>query len=309
MNQILYTETKSKRDVLSNKKIAFIILAICLIILGGFFIGKAVFNILNIDKDLNASQPLVEISQEGNELNILVKHDKPIDKIIYKWEKDQEITIQGQERLEIEETIDVPVGTNKLNLKVIENTGKAVTYSQEYTGAEGDHKKPEVELSIENQKIKIVAKDETELDYITYYWNSEDETKVEVTEENPKQIEEKVAILKGQNTLTIIATDKAGNTEKVEQIYRGSRKPKIDVRQDGNDLVIKVSDEQGIQKIDYNLNGTFYSSDAQGTGNPLGRNEVEFKQPLAAGNNKIDIVVYNIDQLEAQFTWEGTTNQ
>ena len=309
MNQILYVEKNKKEKKYSKGKIAFIVLVICAIIICSFLIGKLIIGKLNNNEEENTSEPLVEVAQEGNELKILIKHDKPIEKIVYKWQNNQDTIIPGEGKKEIEKIIDVPVGTNKLNLKVTDSIGKTVTYSEEYTGQEGDVKNPEIELTVEGQKIKITAKDETALEYITYYWNDEDETEVDVTDDSTKQIEENVNILKGENTLTVIATDKAGNTKKVEQKYRGSKKPKISVSQEETDLVIKVSDEQGIKKIEYNLNGTEYSSDPQGTGASLGRNEVEFKQPLAEGENKIHIKVYNVDELDAEFTWEGTSNQ
>ena len=309
MNQILYTETKKKeKKSLEGKTTIIILILICALVIGGFFIGKVLFNTLN-KKDENTSDPLVETSQEGKKLNILVTHDKPIEKIVYKWQENQETVIAGEGKQEIQKTIDIPVGENKLTIKVTDSIGKTVTYSEDYIGEAGDVNKPEIELVVEGQKIKIIAKDETALEFITYYWNNEDETEVDVTSDDQKQIEESVEILKGENTLTVKATDKAGNVREVEQVYRGSKKPKIGVTQDSTDLVIAVSDEQGIQKIEYTLNETLYSSDPQGTGAPLGRTEVEFKQPLEEGKNNIHITVYNVDGLTAEYTWEGTSNQ
>ena len=308
MNQILYTETTKKGKTHFNKKIVIVLIIICVMIIGGFFVGKLLFNTLNNKEEENTSEPLVETSQEGNKLNISITHDKPIEKIVYKWQDTQETVILGEGKQEIEKTIDVPVGENTLNIKVTDNLGKTITYSQDYTGEAGDVNKPEIELVVEGQKIKIIAKDETALEYITYYWNEEDETEVDATSDDIKQMEENVEILKGENTLTVKAVDKAGNEKEVQQVYRGSKKPKISATQETTNLVIKVADEQGIQKIEYTLNETLYSSDPQGTGAPLGRTEVEFKQPLEEGENKIHIKVYNVDGLEAEYTWEGTSS-
>ena len=309
MNQILYTETNKKERLHSKKKIIFVLIIICVIVIGGFFIGKKLFNTLNNREEENISEPLVETAQEGNKLKLSIKHDKPIEKYVYKWDNNQETVVRGEEKQEIEKTIDIPVGNHTLNIKVTDTLGKTITYSKDYTGKEGDVNKPEIELTVEGQKIKIVAKDETALEYINYHWNDEDETEVDVTSDDVKRMEETVEILKGENTLKVKATDKAGNVKEVEQTYRGSKKPKISVTQEATNLVIKVTDEQGIQKIDYTLNETLYSSDPQGTGAPLGRTEVEFKQPLVEGENKIRITVYNVDGLDAEYTWEGTSNQ
>ena len=308
MNQILYTETKKKEKKHSKWKIALLLIAICAVILGGFFIGKLIFVKLN-DKEIEeVSEPLIQISQEGNELSVVITHDKPIEKIAYKWGNGQEEVLSGESKEEVEQTIYVPAGTNNLTLKVTDNIGKTVTYSEEYTGEDGDTKKPEIQLTVEGQKVKITVTDETALEYMQYYWNDEDETEVDASSDDTKKIEENVDILKGENTLTVKAVDLAGNTNEVQQKYRGSKKPKIDVRQEEKNIVISVADDQGIQKIDYNLNGVFYSSDPQGTGAPLGRTEVEFKQQLDEGENKIEITVTNVDGLDAKFTWEGTSN-
>ena len=143
---------------------------------------------------------------------------------------------------------------------------KTITYSQNYELAEGDVIQPEIELLVESSKVKIVAKDETELDYIIYYWNEEDETRVEVREESLKQIEEKIDILKGENTLTIIAVDKAGNETIEEQKFKGAKKPKIELTKNNSELIIKVTDEESIQKIEYILNEVHYSTDSENTG-------------------------------------------
>lgn len=301
MNQILYTSNQKKKGGPLEINTILRIFAILCILFGLILIGQASFAMLNQKEESSTTVPLVEINQEGANLKVNIKHDKIIDKIVYSWNKNQEVILQGKGRLELEEIIDMPIGTNTLVLKVTDIQGKTVTYSQSYELEEGDVIKPEIELLVENSKVKIVAKDETELDYIIYYWNEEDETRVDVREDSLKQIEEKIEILKGENTLTIVAVDKAGNEEIKEQIFKGVKKPKIEATRSGNELIIKVTDEEGIQKIEYTLNGVFYSTDSKNTGAPLNMKELEIKQPLAQGENKITIKAYNISGLEAEF--------
>ena len=150
-------------------------------------VGKAGFAIANKEQEQSISEPLVELVKNGSKLNIKVKHDKIIDKIVYNWNQEQDIVLQGKGRMELEETIDMPIGTNILSLKVMDITGKTVSYNQEYTLENGDTIKPEIELLVENSKVKIVVKDETELDYMSYYWNDEDETKINAREESSFQ--------------------------------------------------------------------------------------------------------------------------
>lgn len=306
MNQILYTDNQKKKGEPLEIKVILRIFAILCILFGMIIAGQASFAILTKRQEITQSEPLVEITQDGENLLLKIKHDQLIDKIIYQWNETQETVLQGKGRMELEETIELPKGTNILVLKVIDITGKSVVYSQEYTREEGDITRPEIELLVENQKIKIVAKDETELDYILYYWNEEDPTKVTAREELPKQIEERIDILKGENTLTIIAVDKAGNEQTKEQTIVGAKKPTIDLARDGKDLIIKVTDEEGIQKIEYTLNGVYYSTDPENTGVALDRKEFEFKQPLQDGENTIVIKAYNINGLVRETSGEAT---
>lgn len=306
MNQILYTNDQKKKGGPLEIKTILIIFAVLCMLFGIILIGKAVYSMVTKKEGISQSVPLVEVSKENASLIINVKHDKIIDKIIYNWNDTQEFILLGKGRKEIQEIIELPVGNNILNLKVTDIDGKTVSYNQSYELEEGDVIKPEIELLVESAKVKIVAKDETELDYILYYWNSEDETRVDVREESLKQIEEKIDILKGENTLTIVAVDKAGNETTKEQIFKGVKKPKVDMAKSGNELIVKVSDEEGIQKIEITQNGKLYSTDPQQTGEPLNMKEAEIKLPLEQGENKITIKAYNISELTTEISGEVT---
>ena len=299
MNQILYTNTPKKGGTLEIKTVLRIF-AIACIIFGLILVGQASYAMITKKSEESQSEPLINVTQSDDILNISIKHDKLIDKITYSWNGGEETILQGKGRKEIEERIVIPTGKNTLLLKAIDINGKIASYSEMYTLEQGDTIKPEIELLVENSKVKIVAKDETALSYMSYYWNNEDETKIEVREESPKQIEEKIEILKGENTLTIVAVDKAGNEAIKEQTFKGVKKPKIEMSREGNELVVKVKDEEGVQKIEYTLNGQFYSTDPENTGASLNMKEVEFRQPLSAGENKITIKAYNVSGLQEE---------
>ena len=296
MNQILYTNNTKKKGGPLEINTVLRIFAILCIVFGLILVGKASFAMFT-KEETSQNVPLVEIAQENSKLLVSVKHDKIIDRIVYSFNENQEVVLQGKGRMELEEIITLPVGTNNLKLKVTDIEGKTVSYNQIYEVAPGDVINPEIELLVESSKLKIVVKDETELDYMIYYWNEEDETRVDVREESPKQIEEKIDILKGENTLTIIAVDKSGNEEIKEQIFKGVKKPVIELAREGNELIVKVTDEEGIQKIEYTLNGVYYSTDANNTGEALNSKQVEFRQPLTNGENKITIKAYNVSGL------------
>jgi len=211
MNQILYTGNK-KNGAMELKKVITIfvigifIFGIVCIAEGGYGIVKSIQEQSNKKVD-----PEVIIEQVDNIIQLRIKHKTAIDRVIYKWNDGEEIILQGKGKKEITEQINMPQGENTLNIRIIDNKGNEVSYNNTYFMDNVDRIKPEIELLVENSKIRIVVKDETALDYMYYYWNNEDETRIQAREESPNQIEEKLSILKGENTLTVFAVDKTGN--------------------------------------------------------------------------------------------------
>ena len=306
MNQILYMGNNKKNGTLEVKTIVRIF-SICIILFGIILVGKGSFAIIsNMSNDNLENIPVVTMNQEGNTIKLTVKHNKAIDKIVYKWNSTQEYMLLGKGRTDITEEIEVLEGDNLLTVKITDIEGKTASYTRQCKSTDEDVIKPEIELLVENAKVKIVAKDETQMDYIKYYWNNEDETRIDVREDSPKQIEEKVSIMKGENTLTIIAVDKNGNETTKEQTFKGAKKPTVELYREGQELIVKVKDEEGVQKIEYTINGAQYSTDPNNTGESLNLKEVEFRQPLTSGSNAITIKAYNISGLVEEVTGETT---
>lgn len=304
MNQILYVEKSKKKGSPLDTNIVMKIFAVILIIFALVLIIKGIYSLCKNGNNGNKSIPVVAILQTDDKLNINIKHDKAIDKIIYSWNDEAEKVLQGKGLSEISETIIIPVGTNTLHLKVIDIKGRASTTDKEFILSDEDITSPDIEFVIENSKVKIVAKDETELNYIMYHWNDEDDTIIEAREDSPKQIEEKISILKGENTLTIVAVDKAGNETNKTQVFKGATKPTIEIEQENNELIIKIKDDENIQKIEIDLNGQFYSTDSENTNTPLNMKEIEIRQPLLSGTNTITIIAYNVNGLSEKLTKE-----
>lgn len=308
MNQILYTDKSKKNKSSQTLEVNTVmrIFGVAIIIFAIVIIGIGVFSAINGNNIQVGDKPQVTIAQQNNILKLNISHKKTIDKIIYSLNEGQEYLLQGRGRNKIEEQIELPIGATTLNLKITDIEGKTTKYTNKYDVTNSDITKPEIELLLEGSKVKIVAKDETELDYIIYYWNDEEETRVDAREDSLKQIEEKTSILKGENTLTIVAMDKSGNETIKEQTYIGAKKPTVEMARDNDELVIKAKDDEGIQKIEYVLNGLYYSTDPNKTGEPLNMKEVEFRQKLATGTNSIVIQVYNISGLVEEISGETT---
>lgn len=305
MNQILYVEKNKKSGKLETKTVVKIFAIIILIfgIILAIFGGYKIYNSAIVE---GKKEPIIEVSEIEGKLQIKVTHDKAIDKIIYTWNSEQENILQGKNRNEIIEQIEEPFGNNTLNIKVIDKNKKETTYQKEFYREEKDIIKPEIEFEIDGSKVKIVAKDETAISYIMYHWNNEEDTVVEVAEENGKRIEERISILKGENTLTIVAVDKEGNETKKEQIFKGAKKPNIQIEKQNDQVLITVTDEENIKKIDMNINGSSLSTDPENTDVPLNLKEAQFVQNLSPGNNTITVTAYNVSGLSEQVTQEIT---
>ena len=164
-----------------------------------------------------------------------------------------------------------------------------------------DTEKPDLQVSVSGNFVKIKATDETEMDYITYKWNDEPETKISAYQDDKTTIQESVEVLKGENKLTILAVDKSGNQTQIIRTYLGVTKPVISVVQEGNELVIKVTDEDGIDYVYYTLNGKDYRLRT-----PTTQKELEYRQAMDEGENRISIQAYSINGEMTNF--EGRAN-
>lgn len=262
MNQILSTEMNKNQTttgVIDIKKI-IIFFAIVVIIFGVVMAIKGIIttaNNVSNNTQVEQTAPEVEMEQGEEEIKLTVNHDKPIIKIIYNWNDGQEITINGNNRTSITQTITLPEGTNKLTVKITDEIQSEATIEKTFTKIEA-----EISLSfalVEN-KIKITATDTKEMDYIMYKWNNEKLTKIEVEEnaENVQKLETEVEIPEGLNTLTVIATNKSGQSKTKTQEIEGIASPKITVQQDGEYLIINAKDENIITLINYTLNDQPY---------------------------------------------------
>ncbi len=306
MNQILYENVEKK--VVDIKKIV-IFFSIAVMVFGMALVGIGIYRNMSNTKvpggtTEEVTKPIISANMNEDTVIIKVSHDKDIERIIYSWNNGEEYTILGRNRKEVEETIDMPVGENILNVKATDVNGQESTYTQTFVLNNGvDIEKPTIDLNVTGNQIKITAKDETAISYITYRWNNEDETKVDVTDESNTIIETTIPIKKGENSLTVIAIDSNNNSETKIQNFKAVTKPIIEVHQYGKELVIKVTDEVGLKKVIYSVNGVKY----RWTCPEEGRTEWTHTQELSEGQNTIIIEVWNTNDVEAD-KFQGRCN-
>lgn len=293
MNQILQIENKkSKESVEITKIVKFF--AVTIGIFSVILIGLGSYYLIKNNKEENdkkaqlAAIPNVDITQEEESISIKIQGSVAISKIVYDWNGEQTATIEGNNSTSLEELIDLPIGTNILNLTVIDVNGKENKYQREYTL---NSKKPVIELTLtKDYKIKISVKDTTGLKYINYSWNEGEKTKVNVKKESPNLIEEIVEIPLGQNTLKVEAINKDEITSSKELEVKGIKRPTLSFKKDGDYLIIRAEDEGIIKIVEYTLNGQKYQLNFKNKGPVL-----EYRQELQKGENHMEITAENMD--------------
>ena len=312
MNQILMTQMQKEDNINKNKgyinpnnKItvasAVRLFAILIIIFGIILIGDSVYGIISsVPKEKD--NPSVSTESIGSEAIIKIVTQKPLKQMAYRWGDGEEIIIQGNGTVELETTINIPTGNNILNIKVTDYYGNVTEYQKQYINERTDNTKPTIDISNVGSKLNITATDDTEMSYISYKWNEEEETRVQIAEDaqDKRVLETKIEVMKGQNTLTITAIDKDGNRQTRTETIKGANKPTFTVTSEGNSLIINAKDEEGISKISITVDGV-----TTDTGdNPINEKEVSARQELTAGSHTITVKVTNLSGLieEQSFT-------
>ena len=235
------------------------------------------------------TKPVIYVEQTREaEIALKITHDKAIATIRYCWNDEDEQEIPTNGKKEIEAKLEMPTGTNTLNIQVSDIHGQQIEYQKVYT-VEGDIS---INIEPEGTDLKVTAEGKNQLIYMTYRWDEDEEKRVDI---NDIAIEETIEIPKGLHTLTIIVVDQNNNTETKTQEIKGVTKPKVNITTDGSDnFIIKASDEEGIKRVEFIINETERNAiDLEKVAPIEERKEFEFAYPLKDGENKLEVIVYN----------------
>ena len=129
---------------------------------------------------------------------------------------------------------------------------------------------------------------------MTYKIDDGEEIRIDKNNEEDTSIEYAVTdIQRGEHTIFVTAVDSSGNIENnQESVIVSSDRPTINslsIDRDTDKIIIDVSDVDGIQSIEVNLNGAVYRMDN------VNRKQAKFSLDLVDGTNTISIVVTNIN--------------
>lgn len=161
-----------------------------------------------------------------------------------------------------------------------------------------DMTKPTITVSkTQSNKLRVIARDNKGLQYITYKWNEGTENKIEISSGRAVLI----AIPVGKNTITITACDLSGNIETYTGTYtvdtnsngsagdqnsdssKDTLKPRIYFGK-GNPISITIIDDSQLSSVTYLLNGN-----VQNVSLSSATKSISFKLSLPSGANELVI--------------------
>lgn len=297
INNNIKAENKKEYKDLSNKANIYSIIrvfAILIMLFGIILIGNSAYGYVTSKPKLKDN---INITTEniGVEATIKVNSEKPIKKLTYRWGQGEETIVEGNGTVKLETVLEIPNGNNILNIEVTDYYGNVTEYQKQYINERNDKTKPTIDITVTGNTLNIIAKDDTEISYLTYKWNDEQETRVDAqaNQEDKTQLQAKVEVKKGENSLTIIAVDKDGNKITRTETIKGANKPTFTVTTEGNNIVINAKDEEGVKKIAITVDGV--TTDTGDT--PINQKEITAKQELAPGSHTITITVTNMSGL------------
>ncbi len=321
MNQILATSNPTTKKGKTKKssgpadiKTVVKVFAIAMFVFGIFMIGTGSYAIYkdNEANKLENTKPTISTSLNSDSTAVIltVTHDKIIERIEYSWNDGEIQTITGNGRKYIEQEIEIPTGTNKLNVKAIDTNGQEISTQQEYTSGNStsdentNNGNASLDLTIsEDNKLKITAESETEIKYMTYKWDDGEEQRIDI---NATTIDQEIDVPMGTHNITVVLVDVNEERTTKEEKVMGTTKPIINVETDdaGEYYLITITDEVSLQKVDLNIRGEARTITVED-----GKKELKYKIKLNDNDeNRLEITAYNVDGI-ASDTIRRTANK
>ena len=187
----------------------------------------------------------------------------------------------------------IGIGANLLTKVKNENVGNIPPNGQTGTNTNtnpgGQEEIEYIEITFESELggVKVKAKSLTEMNIesISYWWEEEEKVTEEVAD---TQYEKVVPSKQGTHYLYIEAIDENGNKKEAKQLVIGASGPEVTILTDGvSNYVVKVKDDEKIEKIEIVLNGELEEIE-------VNSKEYEYKVAIPQGDSLIEVTAYNI---------------
>lgn len=308
MNQILSVDNSSKTKAKKQKtmnnypknngpiEISSIVkfFSIAILIFGVFMVGTGSYSMYReMTSSQSKSKPIIYVeSIEETKILLRITHDSPLSKVTYQWNEEEVNEIPSNGKNSIEQQIELPEGTNALTVYAVDKNGQEIEYRKVYT----IDKTIDISVEPDGNQLKILVDGKNELTYMTYRWDEEEETRIDI---NDTQTEQTIEIPLGLHTLTVIAVDENNKTETFEKEVNGVKKPKVEITVDeGGNFILKASDEKGIKKVEFIVDEqNQYLIDLERILPVEERKEFNYRFPVHEGENKLELIVYNEDDV------------
>ena len=309
MNQILSIENKKKQKTKKNRtgrqieiKGIIMFFAVIIMVFGLTLAGQGSYALYkNMDDRKPENIPYITIERVNDKAIVQVNSNIEISKIVYSWNNGEESAIPiGSTNAREEITL---LGYDSvLNLTIEDINGKKVKYQKQYILTGVDITKPSIEIETKdgNDKMKIIARDETEISYMSYQWEDGEPVIINADQQGKTEITAEVPLVVGSKKIKIIAKDTNGNIEEIEkEIVTSTAKPKITLRRNKQKISIEVEDKDGIASITANLNGEEHKL------TDINRKKVKVGYLyLREGNNTISVEITNVNGYTEKATTE-----
>lgn len=309
MNQILSIENKKKQK---TKKIRtrrpieikgiIMFFAVIIMVFGLTLAGQGSYALYkDIDDRKPENIPYIKVGRVNDKAIVQVNSNIEISKIVYSWNNGEESAIPiGSTNAREEITL---LGYDSvLNLTIEDINGKKVKYQKQYILTGVDITKPSIEIETKdgNDKMKIIARDETEISYMSYQWEDGEPVIINANQQGQTEITAEVPLVVGSKKIKIIAKDTNENIEEIEkEIVTSTAKPKITLRRNKQKISIEVEDKDGIASITANLNGEEHKL------TDINRKKVKVGYLyLREGNNTISVEITNVNGYTEKATTE-----
>ena len=291
MNQILFTG--DKEDTSETRKIVqvfcgiIIIFSIILIVIGGYSLIRK-----DNKKTSSVKKPQISVAESNGTVTINAKHTIGIDSLYYSWDNGEETKISGNGEKELTEQIELPNGDTTLNIRLIDSNQNESKAEKGFKYNENiDRQKPQIEIlaTSEKENVQIIATDNKEISYIEYKLNNNEAVKVNNNGTDKTKLEVKLEV-KEETTLAVKAYDANGNTSNKEILVKPVTPPKIELKKSNGELIIRVTDNEEVTKVVYNINGTEYTKNNTGED----KKKFEINHQLEKGENIVKVTAYNV---------------
>lgn len=193
----------------------------------------------------------------------------------------------------------IALGINLLNKVHSENVGDkkpgtSLDDGQNDNKIPNEENKPKDYLAItfaseiDGVKINIESLTDAKIETISYWWEDEEKTTIEVADTEYEKI---IKSKSGTHYLYVQAIDENGNQKDAKQLVIGDSGPEVKIGTDGvSNYVVKVKDDEKITKIEVTLNGQLETIE-------VNDKEYEYVIAVPIGDSLIEVTAYNLNGL------------